>query len=73
MTDRELLFFLRKDIEVTLKSGTKFVGHAWNFEWGDDDEYESALGIYRDFHDWDYVEISPSEVDSIKVIERPKK
>ena len=67
MTDEELIQYMSKDIEVTYKNGFKLAGHSCDFEWGDDEE-EACLGIYEDFHEWNYVGISPGEVDSIKVI-----
>ena len=72
MTDDELIQFLGKDIEVTYKDGFKFAGHACDFEWGDD-EFESSLGV-RNFDLPHFIaDVHPSEVASIKVIERPKK
>lgn len=71
MTDRELLFFLGKDIEVTLKNGVTFIGHAHDFEWGDD-EFESCLGVKPFDIPGIIDEVYPGEVESIKIIERPK-
>ena len=67
-----MIQFLGENIEVTLNNGITFVGYACDFEWGDD-EFESCLGIYEDFHEWNYVGIFPNDIKSIKIIERPQK
>lgn len=69
MTDEELIQFLDENIEVTFNSGEKIKGHASSFEWGDDED-ESCLSVDLDFNPNRLIGVSPSEVKSIKIIEK---